>query len=68
MGQHATKGVFITTSQFANTVEDYLRTVNVTVVLIDGEKLVEYLIDYNVGVVKDKTFEIKRIDAGYFEE
>lgn len=67
-GQHASKGVFITTSKFANNASEYLRAVNVNVTLIDGEALVQYMIDYDVGVVKDKIFEIKRLDTGYFEE
>jgi len=37
-------------------------------VLIDGEKLAELMIDYGIGVTNDVTYEIKRLDADYFEE
>ena len=36
--------------------------------LIDGEKLAELMIDYGVGVTVDVSYEIKRLDADYFEE
>ena len=36
--------------------------------LIDGEKLAELMIDFGVGVTIDVSYEIKRLDADYFEE
>jgi restriction system protein len=38
------------------------------IVLIDGEKLAQYMIDYNLGVSTQNTYEIKRLDSDYFEE
>ena len=38
------------------------------IVLIDGEKLAQYMIDFNLGVAIQNTYEIKRIDSDYFEE
>lgn len=63
------KGVFITTSQFT---EDALRTVSMNpqniIILIDGKKLTEYAIRYNVGVqIKDR-YEIKTVDLDFFDE
>jgi restriction system protein len=37
-------------------------------VLIDGKKLVDLMIDNNIGVSIVKTYEIKKLDLDYFEE
>ena len=39
-----------------------------SIVLIDGEELVELMIEYDVGVSTDKHFKIKKIDSDYFED
>nr|WP_256002028.1 restriction endonuclease [Pedobacter sp. SYSU D00382] len=67
-GQRANKGIFITTSTFANTAREYVKTISKKVILIDGQELAEYMIDYSLGVSTIQTFEIKRIDSDYFEE
>lgn len=66
-GQRASKGIFITTSTFANTAREYVKTISKKVILIDGNELSEYMIDYGLGVSTIQTFEIKRIDSDYFE-
>jgi restriction system protein len=38
------------------------------VVLIDGSRLVELMIDYNLGVYIADTYEIKKIDSDFFIE
>ncbi len=67
-GHRARKGVLITTSQFSPDALDYVTRIEKKIVLIDGEKLAELMIDYGVGVAVDVTYEIKRLDADYFEE
>lgn len=37
-------------------------------VLIDGHKLAELMIDNDVGVSRETTYEIKRMDTDYFSE
>lgn len=66
-GQRAKKGIFITTSQFANTAKEYVRNIDTKVVLIDGNRLAELMIDYGVGVAHRTTYEIKSLDTDYFE-
>ena len=39
-----------------------------TLILIDGDKLVDYMLKYNVGVQVKNTIELKKIDEDYFEE
>lgn len=63
------KGVFITTSQFT---EDASRTVQMNpqniIILIDGKKLTDFAIRFNVGVQTKENYEIKGIDADFFDE
>ena len=67
----ATKGVFITTSRFSEsakkTAEDVSRN-NKTVLLIDGPKLANLMIEYGVGVVTKAVYAIKEMDENYFAE
>ncbi len=67
-GQRANKGVFITTSSFTREAEDYVSKIDSKVVLIDGAYLAELMIDYDVGVSRGASYEIKRIDSDYFSE
>ncbi|MBU0674097.1 MAG: restriction endonuclease [Proteobacteria bacterium] len=67
-GQRAKKGVFITTGNFTRDAEHYVSTIDPKVVLIDGSRLVELMIDYNLGVSIADTYEIKKIDSDFFIE
>jgi len=67
-GQRAKKGVFITTSDFSKEAIIYAMQMDAKIVLIDGETLAQYMIDYNLGVSIQNTYEIKKIDSDYFEE
>ncbi len=68
IGQQAKKGVFITTSSFSQGAKEYANRIESKVVLIDGERLAQLMIDYNIGVSKIKSYEIKKIDTDYFTE
>ena len=62
------KGVFITTGQFSIGAKEYVKNLSSKMVLIDGEQLAKYMIDFNVGVSVRETYQIKKIDLGYFAE
>ena len=66
-GKGATKGIFITTSSFSRGAREFKPQNNIKIVLIDGNQLCEYMIDYNIGVFTANTFEVKRIDIDFFE-
>jgi restriction system protein len=66
-GHRASKGVFITTSSFTREAEDYANAINTKLILINGALLTELMIDHNVGVATTGTYELKRVDADYFE-
>lgn len=68
-GQGAKKGVFITTSNFSKEAEEYADMIGTTkIVLINGEKLTNLMIENDIGVSKVATYEIKKLDLDYFEE
>jgi len=65
-GQRARKGIFITTASFSQQAEEYASQIENKIVLIDGERLAQLMIDNNLGVSPTITYEIKRIDSDYF--
>lgn len=67
-GKHATKGVFITTSDFHKNALDYAKGVTHKIILINGQRLAELMIEYGVGVSTVRTIALKRVDSDYFEE
>lgn len=67
-GQRARKGVFITTSTYTLEASKYVETIDTKVVLIDGKKLSELMIDFGVGVNDMACYVIKRVDTDYFED
>ena len=67
-GQGAKKGIFITTSSFTKDAVDYTPKNETKIVLIDGERLAQHMIDYNIGCTVQQIYELKRIDSDYFDE
>lgn len=66
-GQQANKGVFITTSDFADTAIQYARKVSQKVILIDGDRLADLMIQHGIGVFLSHSYELKHVDSDYFE-
>ncbi|MEZ2441791.1 restriction endonuclease [Chitinophaga sp. RCC_12] len=67
-GQGAKKGIFITTSTFSKDALNYAPKNETKIVLIDGVQLAQLMIDYNLGVSVQRSYDIKRLDNDYFEE
>lgn len=67
-GKRAKKGVFITTGLFTKDAIDYVKSIDPKVILIDGKRLAEYMIDFNLGTTTSSVYEIKKIDIDYFED
>lgn len=64
-GQKAKRGVFITTSSFTAQALDFAKSVE-GIVLIDGERLVNLMMDTEVGVTS-RTLKVPSLDSDYFE-
>jgi restriction system protein len=67
-GHRARKGVFITTSDFAQTALEYVDRIDSKIVLINGERLANLMIDFGLGVTTVASYEVKRIDSDYFAD
>jgi restriction system protein len=68
-GKHATRGVFITTSQFSSDAEEFAKNVpQYRIILVDGEDLVQLMIEHKVGVRIAQTLEVVEIDENFFNE
>lgn len=65
-GQRANKGVLITTSSFTPHAVEFAKSVE-RIVLIDGGRLTELMMECGVGV-SHRTVKIPKIDTDYFEE
>jgi restriction system protein len=65
-GQRANKGVFITTSGYTSQAIEFAKSVE-RVVLVDGPRLAELMIDHEVGV-SARTMKIPKLDSDYFDE
>ena len=64
----AKKGIFITTSNFPKSVYEFVGQVEYKIILIDGERLANLMIDHNVGLSTVNTYHVRTIDSDYFEE
>jgi restriction system protein len=67
-GYRAKKGVLITTSQFSQEAKTYVNSIEKKIVLIDGEQLVQLMMDYGVGTSDVITYTVKKVDLDYFED
>ena len=66
-GQGATKGLFITSAKFSKEAIAYADKQHTTkVILVDGSMLSRLMIEYNLGVSVDSSYEIKKIDTDFF--
>lgn len=63
------KGVFITTSDFTKGAYEYCESLNFStkIVLINGEKLAEYIYNFNLGMQTERIIEIKKLDSDYWD-
>ena len=60
------KGLFITTAKFSHGAKDYANAQHI--ILVDGKKLTELMIEHELGVSTQKSYRIKRIDTDYFAD
>jgi restriction system protein len=68
-GQGVTKGIFITTSYFKGTAEEFVtRGSSTKIVLVDGEQLIDLMLRHRIGTRVKETYEVFEIDQNYFDE
>jgi restriction system protein len=66
VGLGATKGVFVTTSTFSAQAIEYAKNLSQRVILIDGQRLTDLMIEHDVGVRISRAIQFKRIDEDFF--
>lgn len=68
VGLGAAKGVFVTTSTFSPQAIEFAARIPQRVILIDGRRLTELMMEYGVGVRSSRILEFRRIDEDFFSE
>jgi restriction system protein len=69
VGRGASKGVFITTGSFSEPARSFsTRSLQQKIVLIDGDRLAELMIEHDLGVSTVATYQVKRIDSDFFSD
>lgn len=63
----ASQGVFVTTSRFSKEARETADRAREKLALIDGNKFVELMIKYRVGVQVKESFSVVEIDEDFFE-
>lgn len=68
VGLGASKGVFVTTSTFSAPAVEFVKGLQQRVILIDGARLTELMVEFGVGVRVNRIVEVKRLDEDFFAE
>jgi restriction system protein len=66
IGVYENHSVFITTSAFTAQALEFARSVE-RIVLVDGRRLADLMIEYEVGVTA-RTVKIPKLERDYFDE
>lgn len=67
MSGDTNKGVFVTTSAFDDSAVKKAHDAHHSIILIDGNKLVDLMHQYGVGVQVRNVYEVKEVDEDFFE-
>lgn len=68
VGFGASKGVFVTTSTFSSGAHEFARHLPQRIILVDGARLTDLMIEHDVGVRVSRAVAIKRLDEDFFTE
>jgi restriction system protein len=68
MSGDTSKGIFVTTSTFDAAAIKKAKEAHHSIVLIEGEKLAELMLNFGVGVQVKSTYEVKEVDEDFFEQ
>jgi restriction system protein len=67
-GQRSRKGVLITTSGFTAEAKAFASNIDARIILLDGSRLTQLMIEHNIGVTPAITYVVKRVDSDYFSD
>lgn len=60
------KGLFVTTARFSSDAKQYAEERHI--ILIDGQKLAQLMIEHDFGVSTEYVYKVKKIDSDLFED
>jgi len=63
----ASKGLFVTTSTFTKEAINTAERQSRRIVLIDGNRLTQLMIQHNIGCREEHSYSVKKIDEDFFE-
>lgn len=63
----ATKGLFVTTSDFSQSAKETAEMLSKRIVLLNGDSLASLMIKHDVGCRAEETLHIKKLDEDFFE-
>lgn len=66
--RHAKKGVLLTTSKISQQARDFVTSLAVRVVLIDGWQLADLMYQHNVGISEVGSLPVKQMNLDYFKK
>lgn len=66
-GKGASRGVFITSSDFTPGATSYANAIPTRIILINGARLASLMIQYRVGVQTKQVYEVVEFDEDFFE-
>ena len=61
------KGIFVTTSDYDEHAKTKAKDARHKIILVNGQKLVELLFKYGIGVQTKNIYEIKALDNDFFD-
>jgi len=67
-GKKAGKGIFITTSEIHDNAREYAASLHQKVILVDGRRLADLMIEHGIGVAEEHAYSVRKIDSDYFDE
>ena len=62
------KGIFFTTSDFSKPARDAAEKASYRIVLVNGVKLSELMLEHNLGCREAELLKLKKLDEGFFDD
>ena len=66
-GKRVKKGIFLTTSSFSKEARDYVKNIDLKIILIDNDQLTNHMIDSKTGIEEVSSYQVFKIKEDYFE-
>jgi restriction system protein len=58
----------VTTGEIHDNVRAYAASLHQKIILVDGRRLADLMIEHGIGVAEEHAYAVKKIDSDYFDE